>query len=126
MTSLTSSPLLIALMQTAGSLPVLFLGMPAGALADLVDRRKLLLFCNAWMALVVTLLTVLTITGHIGLWSLLCMTFLVAVGSAMSGPSWQAIVPELVPRDELPNAVTLNSAGFNLSRAIGPALGGRP
>lgn len=124
MTSLTSSPFLIALMQTAAALPVLLLGLPAGATADILDRRRLLLFWAGWMLLAAALLSVLSFAGIIGPWSLLILTFVLAVGSAMNGPTWQAIVPELVPRNELPNAISLNSAAFNLARAIGPAAGG--
>lgn len=124
MTALTSSPLLIALMQTAASLPVLLLGLPAGATADILDRRRLLLFWATWMLVAAALLSVLALSGGIGAASLLLLTFLLSVGSAMNGPTWQAIVPELVPRDELPNAIALNSAAFNLARAVGPAAGG--
>jgi len=124
MTALTPSPLLIALMQTAASLPVLFLGLPAGATADIFDRRRLLIFWQAWMLATVGLLSLLTLFGVIGPWTLLALTFLLNIGSAMNNPAWQAIVPELVPRDELADAISLNSAGFNLARAVGPALGG--
>jgi MFS family permease len=124
MTALTASPLHIALMQTAASLPVLLLGLPAGALADIIDRRRLLLFFLAWMVAAAAILGVLTATGSIGVWSLLLLTFLLSIGSAMNGPTWQGIVPELVPREELPSAIALSSAGFNISRAVGPAAGG--
>ena len=124
MTALTSSPLLIALMQTAATLPVLLFGLPAGAMADIVDRRRLLLFWATWMLMVAALLSAFTLVGWTIAWSLLVLTFLLNVGSAMNGPTWQAIVPELVPREELPEAIALNSAGFNLARAVGPALGG--
>ncbi len=124
MTALTSSPLLISLMQTAAALPVLLFGLPAGAMADIFDRRRLLLFWAFWMLVVAVLLSVFTAIGGIGPWSLLVLTCLLNVGAAMNGPTWQAIVPELVPREQLPVAIALNSAGFNLARAIGPALGG--
>jgi MFS family permease len=124
MTVLTTSPLLIALMQTAASLPVLFLGLPAGATADMFDRRRLLIFWQAWMLATVALLSLLTMLGVISPATLLILTFLLNIGSAMNNPAWQAIVPELVPRAELPDAIALNSAGFNLARAVGPALGG--
>ena len=99
MTALTTSPLLIALMQTAASLPVLFLGLPAGATADMFDRRRLLIFWQAWMLASVALLSVLTMFGVISPAVLLLLTFLLNIGSAMNNPAWQAIVPELVPRD---------------------------
>src|SRR5690349_6974398 len=124
MTSLTTSPLLIALMQTAAGLPVLLLGYPAGTTADIVDRRRLLIFWQVWMLATVAGLSVLTFSGIISPWTLLALTFLLNIGAAMNNPAWQAIVPELVPRSELPEAIALNSAGFNLARAVGPALGG--
>ncbi len=124
MTSLTGSPLLIALMQTAASLPVLLLGLPAGATADILDRRRLLIFWQTWMLAAAAVLSVLSFAGHIGPWMLLSLTLLLNVGAAMNNPAWQAIVPELVPRSQLPDAISLNSAGYNLARAVGPALGG--
>ena len=124
MTVLTTSPLLIALMQTAASLPVLILGLLAGATADIFDRRKLLIFWQAWMLVAVALLTLFTFLGHISPWALLAFTFLLNIGSAMNNPAWQAIVPELVPRDLIPDTVSLNAASNNLARAVGPALGG--
>jgi MFS family permease len=124
MTSLTASPLLIALMQTAASLPVLLLGLLAGATADIFDRRKLLIFWQAWMLASVGILAVLTFIGYISPWALLAFTFLLNIGSAMNNPAWQAIVPELVPRELIPDTVSLNAASNNLARAVGPALGG--
>ena len=124
MTALTTSPLLIALMQTAASLPVLILGLLAGATADIFDRRRLLIFWQVWMLLSVAILAVLTLLGHISPWTLLAFTFLLNIGSAMNNPAWQAIVPELVPRNLIPDSVSLNSASNNLARAVGPALGG--
>ncbi|NYF77741.1 MFS transporter [Granulicella arctica] len=124
MTSLTSSPLLIALMQTAASLPVLFLGLLAGATADVFDRRKLLIFWQVWMLVSVAVLAILTFFGYISPWTLLALTFLLNIGSAMNNPAWQAIVPELIPRELIADAVSLNSASNNLARAVGPALGG--
>jgi MFS family permease len=124
MTVLTTSPLLIALMQTAASLPVLILGLLAGATADIYDRRRLLIFWQAWMLGAVAILATLTFAGIVSPFALLAFTFLLNVGSAMNNPAWQAIVPELVPKEELPSAVTLNAASNNLARAVGPALGG--
>src|SRR5271170_8424624 len=124
MTVLTPSPLLIALMQTAASLPVVLLGLLAGATADILDRRRLLIFWQAWMLSAVALLSLLTFFNVISPWVLLILTFLLNIGAAMNSPAWQAIVPELVPPQQLPDAVSLNSAGFNLARALGPALGG--
>jgi len=124
MTSLTASPLLIALMQTAASLPVLLLGFFAGATADVFERRRLLIFWQTWMFIAVLILSVLTIAGIVSAWELLLLTFLLNIGAAMTNPAWQAIVPELVPRSELRDAIAINSAGYNLARAVGPALGG--
>ena len=124
MTVLTTSPLLIALMQTAASLPVVILGLLAGATADIFDRRRLLIFWQAWMLMAVAILSVLTFFDVISPWILLILTFLLNIGAAMNSPAWQAIVPEVIPRAQLPDAVSLNSAGFNLARALGPALGG--
>ncbi|HXB62447.1 MAG TPA: MFS transporter [Acidobacteriaceae bacterium] len=124
MTALTTSPLLIALMQTAASLPVVVLGLLAGATADIIDRRRLLIFWQAWMLTAVAVLSVLTFSGIIGPWWLLSLTFMLNIGTAMNNPAWQAIVPELVPREMLTDAITLNSVSNNVARALGPALGG--
>ncbi len=124
MTSLTPSPLMVALMQTATSLPVFLVALPAGALADIVDRRKLLLFWQGWMLVAAAALSVLTFVGATTPWLLLALTFTLGLGAAMNAPAWQAITPELVSRDELPAGVALNSVGFNIARSVGPALGG--
>ncbi len=124
MTALTNSPFLIALMQTAASLPVLLLGLPAGAVADILDRRRVLIFWQSWMLVTALILSLVTLAGGMGPWMLLSLTLLLNVGAAMNNPAWQAIVPELVPRSELAGAISLNSAGYNLARAVGPALGG--
>jgi MFS family permease len=124
MTMLAASPLMVALVQTATSLPVFLLALPAGALADVVDRRRLLLLTQGWMLAAAAVLGVLTLLGATTPPVLLALTFILGLGAAMNAPAWQAIVPELVPRPELPAAVALNSVGFNLARAVGPALGG--
>lgn len=124
MALLTPSPLFVGLVQSATSLPVFLLGIPAGALADIVDRRKLLLWTQGCMLAAAAILGVMTLAGYTGPWSLLLLTFALGLGSTMNGPAWQAIMPELVPRADLPAAIALNSAGFNLARAVGPALGG--
>jgi len=124
MTVLTTSPLLIALMQTAASLPVLILGLLAGATADIYERRRLLIFWQCWMLGSVAVLAVLTFMGVVSPVTLLLLTFMLNIGSAMNNPAWQAIVPELVPREDIPSAVTLNAASNNIARAVGPALGG--
>jgi MFS family permease len=124
MTSLTPSPLMVALMQTASTLPVLLLGLPAGALADVVDRRRILLFTQSWMLIAAAVLGTLTLLHVTTPWLLLIFTFALGAGAAMNAPAWQATAPELVSRDELPAAVALTGMGLNLARAIGPALGG--
>ena len=124
MTSLTTSPVLVALVETAGSLPVVLIALPAGALADIVDRRRLLLVMQIWMVAAAGAMGILTLLGHMTPDRLLSLTFLLGVGTAISNPVWQAITPELVSQSDLPAAITLNAAGINIARAIGPAVGG--
>jgi MFS family permease/quinol monooxygenase YgiN len=124
MTSLTTSPVLVALVETFGSLPVVLLALPAGALADIVDRRRLLLVMQIWMFVAAGAMGLLVLLGQMTPGRLLSLTFFLGVGSAMSNPVWQAITPELVSQTDLPAAITLNAAGINISRAVGPALGG--
>jgi MFS family permease len=124
MTSLAPSPLMVGLMQTAENAPLFLLALPAGALADIVDRRRLLLYTQAWMLASAVALALLTLFGLTTPWVLLLLIFTLGLGSALNAPAWQAIVPELVPRAELSAAVSLNSVAFNIARAVGPALGG--
>jgi MFS family permease len=124
MTSLTPSPVVVALVQAATSLPVFLVGLPAGALADIVDRRRLLIVSQGWMLLSAAALGVLTLIGFMSPWILLALTFALGLGAAMNAPAWQAIVPEVVSPSKLQEAVALNAAGFNVARAVGPALGG--
>jgi predicted MFS family arabinose efflux permease len=124
MTSLTQSPLLIALLTTMGSLPIFLVGLPAGALADVLDRRRIVLLAQIWMLAVAAVVGVLAFTGFISPWMLLGLTFLLSLGGALSLPAWQALMPELVGKEQLASAIALNGAGFNLARAVGPALGG--
>jgi MFS family permease len=124
MTSLTTSTTLVALVQAATSLPSFLLALPAGALADVIDRRRLLLVTQGWMTAAAAALGVLTLAGRTTPWSLLGFTFLLGLGAAANNPAWQAIIPELVPRRELAGAIALGSIGFNIARAAGPALGG--
>ena len=123
-TTLTTSALLVALMQTATSLPSFLLGLPAGALGDLVDRRRLLLFTQAFMAVVALGLGVLTLANQVSALSVLALTFLLGIGAAINMPIWQTVTVELVPRPALPFAITLNGVSNNIARAVGPALGG--
>src|SRR5712691_1135623 len=119
MTSLTPSPLLVALVETAGSLPVVLAALPAGALADIVDRRRLLLFMQAWMGIVAVAMGAVALMGLMTPGRLLSLTFLLGIGSAVSNPAWQAIVPELVPTSDLPAALSLSGVAINIARAIG-------
>ena len=100
------------------------LGPASRAIADVFDRRRLLLLTQGWMLIAAAGLAMLTAAGITGPVLLLVFTFAIGVGTAFNAPAWQAIVPEIVHRETLPAAVALNSAGINLARAIGPALGG--
>ncbi len=124
MTSLSHSPIMVSLMQTATSLPVFLVVLPAGAIADIIDRRQMLLFTQAWMTVAAAGLALVTYMGETTPWMLLSFTFALGVGAAMNMPIWQTVVPRLVPRNQLPQAVALNSVAFNIARAVGPALGG--
>ncbi|MDQ2769967.1 MAG: MFS transporter [Bacteroidota bacterium] len=123
-TTLTTSALLVALMQTATSLPAFLLSMPGGVLADLVDRRRLLLFTQGFMAVVAMGLGALTLLDGISAYGVLGFTFLLGMGAALNLPIWQAMATDLVPRAALPSAITLNGVSNNIARAIGPAIGG--
>jgi MFS family permease len=123
-TTLTTSALLVALMQTATSLPAFLLSMPAGAVGDLIDRRRLLLFTQGFMAVVALGLGAFTLTGTARAIDVLGFTFLLGIGAALNGPIWQTVTTELVPRPVLPFAITLNGVSNNIARAIGPAIGG--
>ncbi|WP_159999256.1 MFS transporter [Roseomonas sp. 18066] len=124
MTSLAPSPMMVSLVQAASMLPVFLLALPSGALADIVDRRRYLIVAQAWMCAMGLLLCGLTAADMVGPWGLLALTFAIGAGSAMNFPAWAATTPELVPRSDLTQAIVLNGIGFNLSRAVGPALGG--
>ena len=124
MTSLDPSPLLVAMVQAATILPAFLLALPGGALADIVDRRRFLIGTQGWTMLAAALLAGLTLAHQTGAWGLLGLTFAIGIGSALTSPAWSAIVPELVPRGDLVPAIALNGIGFNLARALGPALAG--
>src|ERR1700677_5186454 len=124
MVSLGAGPIYVALTQTAASLPYFLLALPAGSAGDIVDRRKLILFTESWMMGVALILAILTIAGVMTPWILLALTFALSAGDAFETPSWRAVLPELVPKDELANASALNGIEFNLARAVGPALAG--
>ncbi|WP_024562226.1 MFS transporter [Franconibacter helveticus] len=124
MLTLSADPLSVALVQAASSLPMFLFALPSGVMADIVDRRKYLLFSQVWVFIAAAGLTILSFTGHVTPEVLLVAAFLLSAGAAMSSPPFQAIVPDLVEKNELAPAVALNSLGINISRAIGPALGG--
>jgi len=124
MTTLTHSPLLIGLVQTAASLPAFLFGIAGGVLTDLVDRRRLLVFAQLWMMAMAALMAVMAWNGHLRPRQLLILLLLLGLGSAIHVPGWQTLLQDLVTRDKAAAAVSLNSIGFNLARSIGPALGG--
>ncbi len=124
MTTLDADPLMVSLVQVAASLPLFLFALPAGALADIVDRRIFLLVAEASYAAVAVVMALAISLGHVGPVSLLVYTFVLGALGALSAPAWQSVVPTLVPRDVLPQAIAANSVGINVSRAIGPALGG--
>lgn len=124
MTSLTTSPVLVALVQTASTLPVFLLGLPSGALADIIDRRRYFAATQLWVSLTALVLAALAVAQAITAPALLVLTFLNGVGLAMRWPVFAAIVPSVVPRKDLPAALALNGISMNLSRVVGPMLAG--
>ena len=124
MVSLHAGPMYVALTQTASSLPFFLFALPAGALGDICDRRKLILFTEIWMATVAIALAALVIRGIISPWLLLALTFALSAGDAFETPTWRAVLPELVAKEDLEAASALNGIEFNLARATGPALAG--
>lgn len=124
MTELDPSPSVVAMVQAATTLPVFLFALIAGAVADIVDRRKLLILVNLLMGVVATGLAVVVHLEAMTPWLLIAFTFAMGTGAAFVAPAWQAIVPKLVDRKDLSSAIALNSMGINVSRAIGPALAG--
>jgi len=124
MVSQGAGPLLVALTQTASAFPFFLLALPAGALGDIFDRRKLILTTEIWMFSVAVVLAVLTALHLITPWVLLLLTLALSIGDALEAPTWRAVLPEVVPQEGLMSAIALNGIEFNLARAIGPALGG--
>jgi len=124
MISLHGGPLYVALTQTASALPFFVFALPAGSIGDIVDRRKLILFTEVWMASVAIVLTATTIGGLMTPLLLLILTFALSAGDAFESPSWRAVLPELVAKEDLASASALNGIEFNFARALGPALAG--
>ncbi|HEX7061690.1 MAG TPA: MFS transporter [Woeseiaceae bacterium] len=124
MLSIADSPGMVTLVQSSTTMPIVIFALVAGALADNFDRRGIMVAAQLFMLLVSAALAACTYLGLITPWLLLTFTFLIGCGAAFNGPSWQASVAEMVPREDLPTAVALNSMGFNIARSLGPALGG--
>src|SRR5215472_658000 len=124
MVSQGAGPLLVALTQAASAFPFFVLALPAGALGDIFDRRKLILTTEVWMFSVALALAILTVLHLITPWVLLALTLALSIGDALEAPTWRAVLPEMVPHEGLMPAIALNGIEFNLARAIGPALGG--
>jgi MFS family permease len=124
MVSLGVGPTFVALTQTASTLPFFLLALPAGAIGDIVDRRKLILYTEAWMVAVAVVLMMTTIAGLMSPWLLLSLTFALSAGDAIETPTWRALLPELVSKADLQAASALNGIEFNFARAVAPALAG--
>ncbi|MDG2534336.1 MFS transporter [Sphingomonas sp. HITSZ_GF] len=124
MAGLGASAQMVALVQASTSLPIMLLALWAGAIADNLDRRRVLLAAQSFMLLVSAILAAAAWFGLVTPWLLLAFTFLIGCGTAINGPAWQASVGDMVPRPLLPSAVAYNSMGFNIARSLGPALGG--
>ena len=122
--SLGGTALTVSLVQTATTLPTFLIGLPAGALGDIFDRRKIMIGAQAFMLVCAAVLGVLTVMDRIGIPAVLGLTFGIGLGSALLRPSWQAVQPELVEKDEIPQAAALNGVSMNMARAVGPAIGG--
>ncbi|MER8423808.1 MFS transporter [Mesorhizobium sp. M1403] len=124
MTTIATSSYQVALVQASTTLPIMLFALLAGAIADSFNRRKIMLIAQMFMLAVSALLTVFTYLDLMTPWTLLAFTFLIDSGTALNSPSWQASVGDMVPRPKVPAAIALNSMGFNLTRSVGPAIGG--
>lgn len=124
MVSLASSPQFVALVQASTTLPIMLLSLWAGAVADNLDRRLVMLWAQSFMLVVSAALAACAWWGLLSPWLLLAFTFLIGCGTALNGPAWQASVGDMVPRPVLPGAIAFNSMGFNIARSVGPAIGG--
>lgn len=124
MTSIAASADLVALVQASTTLPVMLFSLAAGAIADNYDRRRIMLTAQLFMFAVSIGLAVFSWFGWLTPWTLLAFTFLIGCGTALNNPAWQSSVGDMVPRQDVPAAVTLNSVAFNIARSVGPAIGG--
>ncbi len=124
MTSITDSASMVALVQASTALPIMLFSLTSGAIADSFDRRGVMLTAQTFMLAVAATLAVCAYSDLLSPWLLLTFTFLIGCGVALNNPSWQASVGDMIPRADLPAAVALNSVGFNLTRSVGPAIGG--
>ena len=124
MTSLTTSPAVVSLAQAAWTVPGFLFALPAGALSDIVDRRSLITITQVVGMVIAAAMGVLQVTGHLGVAPLLLGTFLLSVALTLSGPTWTAMLPDMVEPDDLPQAIGLNSISYNGPQSLGPALGG--
>ena len=124
MSTLDGSPQMVSAVRTAMALPMILLALPAGALSDRVDRRRLMLVVQCWLMAVATSLAVLSWLDRISPYGLLALTFAMGIGTVLHVPTWQASIPEIVERRQLPQAIALGSLSFNLARSVGPAVGG--
>ncbi|MGX5801686.1 MFS transporter [Bradyrhizobium sp. Arg314] len=124
MTTIATSSYQVALVQASTTLPIMLFALVAGAIADSFNRRKVMLVAQTFMLVVSALLTLFTWLGWMTPWTLLAFTFLIDSGTALNSPAWQASVGDMVPRAKVPAAVALNSLGFNITRSVGPAIGG--
>lgn len=124
MTSISASENMVALVQASTTLPIMLFSILSGALADNFQRRQVILSAQLFMFIVSVLLAAFAYLGWIGPWTLLAFTFLLGCGTALNNPAWQASVGDMVPRQDVAGAVSLNSMGFNMTRSVGPALGG--
>ncbi|MGY9050267.1 MAG: MFS transporter, partial [Rhodobacterales bacterium] len=124
MTSLSDSPQEVALVQASTALPIMIFSLMAGAIADNLDRRRVMLFAQVYMVITSMLLAWFAWNDWLSPWGLLAFTFAIGCGTALNNPAWQASVGDMVPRNALPGAVALNSMGFNIARSVGPAIGG--